>query len=72
MDWFNISHAIIDCYRRVAIFQILDQSKFEFLCGSGILEPVVARARLIGRALSTLDVRERQIPVVSDFLGVFS
>lgn len=61
MDWLSVSHAVIDCYRRAVVFQVPDQSKFEFLCDSRILKLVVVRARPIGRTLITLDTKEGQI-----------
>lgn len=72
INWLSAAYAIIDWHRRAIIFQISNQLEFEFLCDSGIMETTVARARPIVVAFVTLDVWERQIPIVSDFIDVFS
>lgn len=68
----SASHIVIDCHRKAIVFLISNQLEFEFLCDSGIMETTVARARPIVGAFVTLDVWERQIPIVSDFIDVFS
>lgn len=72
MDWLSASYAVIDFHKRAIVFQVPSQAKFEFLCGSRILKPIVVRVRSVSRALITLVAKEGQILVISYFYDVFS
>lgn len=63
---------MIDSHRRAVVLSVPGQLKIEFLYSSRILKPVVARARPIGGTLTTLDTKEGQIRIVSNFQDVFS
>lgn len=71
MEWLSTSYVVIDCHWRAIIFEVSDQKEFEFLCHSEILELVLAKAKPTNGSLTTLDLREGQIPIVFDFTNVF-
>lgn len=50
---------------------MLNHSEFEFIGGSKSLEPVEYRIKVIERVLTTMEVVERSIPVVSEFVDIF-